>query len=419
MSLRSAAMLLAPVLLLALAPQAAANPAADWQAGQDAFASGDHSSALMFFTGARDQGLPGPAVHYNIAVCQYELGDYAAARDTFAMIALRFPTMRGLAEYNVGLAERRLGNRLAAQRRFIAAWYASEDPKVRALAASQLTELERETPAIGYGSISVGVGHDDNVALRDRLGLPAGSTAESPLADLFAVLNIPSARFTGLAFDGALYAVTYPDADEFDQAEVRAGVLYARNTAEWRFRAGLHLVTGTLDGSRFNEEVNTDLRAIRILSDAASIELRFRHDEIRGTETMFEGIDGSRSRADVRYRWYRPPHYFVLRAGIEDNDRRDASVSPTRQRVQATYYYELGDRWEIEANGAYRASDYDDAAQLREEKLSSIAVGASFVINDDWALSLRYRYSENDSSDPVFSYERNQVTVGVRYLIGP
>jgi len=94
-------------------------------------------------------------------------------------------------------------------------------------------------------------------------------------------------------------------------------------------------------------------------------------------------------------------------------------VSPARQRRQAAYYYELGDRWEIEANGAYRASDYDDITPLREEKLSSIAVGASFDINDDWALSLRYRYSENDSSDPVFSYKRNQVTVGVRYLIGP
>jgi opacity protein-like surface antigen len=419
MSLRSAAMLLAPVLLLALAPTAAADPAAKWQAGQDAFAAGDAASALVFFTGARDQGLSGPAVHYNIAVCQYELGDYAAARDTFAMIALRFPKMRGLAEYNVGLAERRLGNPLAAQRRFIAAWYDSDDPKVRALAASQLTELEREAPADRYGSISVGVGHDDNVALRDRLGLPAGTSAESPLADLFAVLGIPSKRLAGLAFDGAFYAVTYPDADEFNQAEVRAGALYARNTAEWRFRAGLHLVTGTLDGSRFNEEVNTDFRATRILSDAASIELRLRHDEIRGTETMFEGIDGSRSRADIRYRWYRPPHYLVLRAGIEDNDRRDAGVSPARQRVQATYYYQMGDRWEIEANGAYRVSDYDDTALLRDEKLSSIAVGASFDITDDWALSLRYHYSKNDSGDPAFSYERNRVTVGVRYLIGP
>ena len=154
-----------------------------------------------------------------------------------------------------------------------------------------------------------------------------------------------------------------------------------------------------------------------MLSDAASIELRLRYDEIRGAETVFEGIDGSRSRADVRYRWFRPPHYLVLRAGHENNDRRDAGVSPTRQRLQATYYYQLDDRWEIEANAAHRVSDYDDIALPRDENLLSIAVGASFDITDDWALNLLYRYSENDSSDPLYSYERNQVTVSVRYRI--
>lgn len=419
MTLRSAVMPLALALLLAQAPQVAAEPSADWQAGQDAFAAGDVASALVFFTSARDQGLPGPAVHYNIAVCQYELGDYAAARDTFAMIAGRFPKMRGLAEYNVGLAERRLGNAVAAQRRFIAAWYASDDPKLRALAAAQLTDVERDPPAEGYGSVSASVGHDDNVALRDRLGLPAGASAESPLADVFAMLNIPSAHVAGLAFDGAIYAINYPDADEFNQAEVRAGVLFLRDTSDWHFKAGLHLVTGTLDGSRFNEELNADLRATYFASDTATIELRLRYDEIRGTAATFEGIDGSRSRADVRYRWNRLPHYLVLRAGAEHNDRRDAGISPDRQSLQATYYYQLGDRWEIEAETSYRVSDYDDTAVLRDEELATVAVGASYDLTDDWALSVRYRYSENDSSDPVFSYERNQLTVSVRYLFQP
>lgn len=419
MTLRSAVMPLALVFLLAQAPQVAADPSADWQAGRDAFAAGDVASALVFFATARDQGLAGPAVHYNIAVCHYELGDYAAARDTFAMIAQRFPKMRGLAEYNVGLAERRLGNTVAAQRQFIAAWYASDDPKLRALAAAQLTDVERDSPDVGYGSVSATVGHDDNVALRDRLGLPAGASAESPFIDVFAMLTIPAARITGLAFDGAIYAVNYPDADEFNQTEVRAGVVYERDTDDWRFRAGLHLVTGTLDGSRFNEELNTDFRATYFASDRTSVELRFRYDEIRGTEAAFDGIEGGRSRVDLRYRWYRLPHYLVVRAAVESNDRRDAGVSPSRQSLQASYYYPLGDRWEIEAGASYRVSDYDDTVVLRDEKLATAALGASYDISDDWALSIRYRYSENDSSDPVYSYERNQLTVGVRYLFQP
>ena len=419
MTLRSAVMLLSLALLLLQAPQAAADASADWQAGQDAFAAGDVASALVFFVNARDQGMAGPAVHYNIAVCQYELGDYAAARDTFALIAERFPKMRGLAEYNVGLAERRLGNLEAAQRHFIAAWYASEDPKVRALAASQLTEVERETPVASFGMVSFSGGYDDNVALRDSLGLPAGTSGESPFMDIYAMLNIPSAGIEGLSFDGAVYAISYPDADEYNQAEVRAGLLYGRDSGDWLFRAGMHIVTGTFDGSRLNEELNTDFRATWYASDSGSLELRLRYDEIRGAQTTFNGIDGSRIRFDVRYRWSRLPHYLVLRAGIEDNDRRDISISPARQRLQANYYYQLDDRWEIEAGAAYRVSDYNNAVVLRDENLVAVAIGANYEINDDWALGLHYRYSENDSTDPTFSYERNQFTVGVRYLFEP
>ena len=419
MTLRSAVMLLSLALLLLQAPQAAADASADWQAGQDAFAAGDVASALVFFVNARDQGMAGPAVHYNIAVCQYELGDYAAARDTFALIAERFPKMRGLAEYNVGLAERRLGNLEAAQRHFIAAWYASEDPKVRALAASQLTEVERETPEASFGMVSFSGGYDDNVALRDSLGLPAGTSGESPFMDIYAMLNIPSAGIEGLSFDGAVYAISYPDADEYNQAEVRAGLLYERDSGDWQLRAGMHIVTGTFDGSRLNEELNTDFRATWYASDSGSLELRLRYDEIRGAQTTFNGIDGSRIRFDVRYRWSRLPHYLVLRPGIEDNDRRDISISPARQRLQANYYYQLDDRWEIEAGAAYRVSDYNNAVVLRDENLVAVAIGANYEINDDWALGLHYRYSENDSTDPTFSYERNQFTVGVRYLFEP
>ena len=113
MTLRRRIALLAVLWLGAYAPAAMASPDADWASGKSAFASGDIASALVFFESARDQGIEGPAVHYNIAVCQYELGDYAAARDTFRYIALQFPAMLGLAEYNVGLTEQRLGNTVA------------------------------------------------------------------------------------------------------------------------------------------------------------------------------------------------------------------------------------------------------------------------------------------------------------------
>lgn len=419
MVLRSLAMLAAFVVLLAQAPGLAADTDTDWQAGHDAFAAGDFASALAFFRNARDRGLGGPAVLYNIGVCEYELGDYAAARETFGLIAAQFPKMRGLAEYNVGLAERRLGNAAAAQRRFISAWHASDDPKVRALAASQLTELDRERPTDRYATISITAGHDDNIALRDRLGLPAGASDESPLAELFATLDVPFLRAPSLAFEGGLYVVAYPDADDFDQAELRAGIRHTGDVGDWQLQTGLYAVTGTLGGSGFNEELNADVRATRYLSDAASIEVRFRYDEIRGTEAMFDGIDGNRGRVDVRYRWQQLPHYLVLRGGVEQNDRRDEGVSPDRQRLQATYFRRLGDRWEIELGASIRSSDYSVVSVSRDEDLATAALGASYGFGDGNAVTIRYQYSENSSSDPLFSYRRNLFTVGIRYLFQP
>lgn len=408
--------LIAALCLGAYAPAGMADADTDWQYGQDAFAAGDIASAQVYFENARDKGLQGPAVHYNLAVCYYELGDYEAARSSFKYIALQFPAMRGLAEYNVGLAEQRLGNQVAAQRQFISAYRHSDDATVKALAASQLQDLMRAAPTDWYGSVSMQFGYDDNIALRDSLGLPAGESGESPMADLFATTRIALPGNTGLAADASLYAITYTDADDYDQVEARLGMAHRWQPDSWRVDSGIYLTAGTLGGSRFNEELNADVRATRYLSDEASFEIRMRYDDIRGAQAQFSGLDGNRARVDLRYRWYRVPHYLSVRVGFENNDRVDAGVSPSRQRVAASYYYQLNDQWELEASLSFRASDFDDLDVPRSEDLQSVTLGTSFRLSDDWIIAGRFQYSNNDSSDPVFAYDRRQFTIGLQRL---
>jgi tetratricopeptide (TPR) repeat protein len=402
--------LLAIVLLVASTGGVAAEPDMSWESGRAAFEAEQYDEALHHFEEARDGGMRGPAVHYNIAVCQYSLGDYRAARDTFRLIASQFPSMRGLAEYNIGLAERRLGNSAAAERQFVAAYRNSDDEKVRALAASQLTEVERELRPDWYGLVGMQLGHDDNVALRDSLGLPAGVTAESPMADLFAVVGGQVAA--GLELDASLYAVTYSDASEYNQAEMRVGALYTMDRGAWRNQAGLFLIAGTLGGSSFNREVNLDLRSTRYVGDDTSFELRLRYDEINSAQLRFDGIEGSRSKIDLLYRWHGIGQSLTIGAGIEDNDRLDAGVSPSRQRIQAAYRYRLNDQWGLGSLAYIRWSDYDDVTLPRTEDLFSIAVRVTYETKTAWQLLGTYQYSTNDSSDPIYSYDRNLLTVG-------
>ena len=408
--------LAALLLYYAFTPLALAGVSEDWASGQQAFAVGDYESALLYFEMARDAGQPGVAIHYNIAVCQFKLERFDDARTTFRHIADNYPKMAGLAEYNLGLVERRIGNARAAQQHFIRAWELSpNDEKIRSLAIAMLDDMvpPGEPPKEWYGSFGLRAGHDDNVALRDSLGLPAGVTAESPVADLFVALRGSPSFLGGFMLDASAYAVAYPDADDFDQSEFRAGGLYVWRPGDWRLEASAHFVYGTLGGSGFEREIALGARAVRYLGDEGAFDLQYRFDDIEEGDPLFAGIAGTRHRIDLRYRWYRGKHSAILRLGAENNDRLDAGVSPSRTRLQADYRYQPSDGWGFEAGFGLRNSDYDDLATPRTEDLTSISAAITRTVADVWLFALQYEYSENDSNEPVFSYERNVITLGL------
>ena len=414
MVLRRLTVMAALLLLHLLAPAVVADVAEDWASGQQAFAAGDFESALLYFEMARDAGQGGVAVHYNIAVSQFKLARFEDARRSFGYVAANYPKMRGLAEYNLGLVERRLGNTAAARQHFITAWDLSAgDETLQSLAAAMLDELEPPERAEWYGAVGLRAGHDDNVALRDSLGLPAGVTAESPMADLFLSGGVNPPGFGGLWFDGSVYAITYPDADDFDQSEFRLGGLYAWRPGDWRLETSAHFVYGTLGGTGFEREVALGARAVRYVGDHGALDLHYRYDDIDEDDPLFAGIAGSRQRLDLRYRWYRDDHTVILRLGAENNDRTDPGVSPSRTRFQADYRYQPGNGWGFEAGLGFRASDYNDLDVARTEDLATISAALTRTIANVWLLALQYQYSENDSNDPVYSYERNLITLGV------
>lgn len=414
MVLRRLLALVSLVLCASVSPCAAADAAQDWDSGKQAFAAADFESALLYFEMARDAGQHGPAVHYNIAVCQFELGRYADARTTFRHIADNYPDMRGLAEYNLGLVERRLGNTAAARQHFILAWdFSADDEKLRSLSAAMLDELQPDDPANWYGAFALRLGHDDNVALRDSLGLPAGVTSESPMVDAFASLSGTPPGLGGLTLDGSLYAIAYADADDFDQSEFRLGGLYTWSPRDWRIEAGAHFVYGTLGGSGFEREIALSARAVRYLDNDSSVDAQFRYDDIDEVDAVFAGIAGSRQRLDLRYRRDLASHTFMLRYGMETNDRVDPAVSPSRNRIQADYRFQPASGWGIEAGISYRTSDYEDLETPRTEDLTTISAALTRTVAAAWLFALQYQYSENDSSDPEFSYERNLITLGV------
>jgi tetratricopeptide (TPR) repeat protein len=402
--------------LLTLSGVAAADASVDFEAGKKAFGEGDYALAVEYFEQARDAGLAGPAVHYNIAVACYEMGRYRMARESFALIARQFPEMRGLAEYNLGLVAERLDENSTAEQHFRRAWDLSEgDQNLRYLAAQRLqdyVETEESRPAWN-GAVGVRAGFDDNVALRDDLALPVGTTTESPMADLFANVSGPWRDGDGVRFEGSAYLARYADAGEFDQGELLAAAFYDWRLRDWRLRAGVHASTSTLGGDAFDRKFGVNARALYFLGERSTVEGRYTYDDISDADAMFAGIAGERHQLDLRYSYYYENHRLHLRYWLEENDRLDPGVSPERDRIDVLYRYQPQIGLGFEAGIEQRSSDYGDLETPRKEDLTTLRAALTWELPAAWLVLLELRSARNESNDPDFDYDRNQVTVGV------
>jgi tetratricopeptide (TPR) repeat protein len=399
--------------LFAFARAASAAEASElFSGGEQAFAAGDYREALRQFNEARQVGSSGPSIYYNIGVCQYMLRDYRAAERTFAELAAQFPAMRELAEYNRGLALRAQGESADARAAFERA-RSSSDEKVTALANAQLLQLGGSSAgadARWSGYLSGGIGYDDIVALIDELVLTSGSSS-SPLVEALGVLTRDFGSVP-LRVDASGYWVRYASADEFDQSALRVALVTEHDLGAWTLFAGPTLARTTLDGDGFEDLIGVDLRLRRSLGESLSFETRFIYDDADAGEARFAYLEGSRRQ--VRFALaHRGTGRARVGYDLESNDRADPGVSASRQRWSVTYQWQLPAQWAADAGFVHRKSRYRDATLPREERLLVLSFGARRDLQVGWTLAADYRWSDNDSTVDVFSYEAQRVSFGL------
>lgn len=391
-------------------------PADAWDRATQAFNAGNYAEALQQFRAAQDAGQDGAAITYNIAVSEYRLQRYHDARDSFSSLANRFPRMRPLAEYNLGLVAMKLGERDKAAEHFRRSYYLGEDePKLRALSSTMLRRLVGEQVPVTsrwLRLVSARTGFDDNVILRDETGLAGGDSADSPFVEFLATLRGPYDRSDGFTLDAGVFLVRYLDVDEFNQAAGNVGVNRRWELGDWQIDAGAHGALTTLGGDAFDRSLRVSAAATRRLTSASKVTLRLRHDNVAGASDAFDGVDGTRQRVDLRYRWYADNRSLTAGLQLETNDRQDASVSPQRRELQTSYRYAPEAGLGFEVGGEVRSSRYDDLATPRHEDLLRLDASLTWQMASGWQWFAQFSVSDNDSTDPVFSYTRKQLAVG-------
>jgi hypothetical protein len=164
-----------------------------------------------------------------------------------------------------------------------------------------------------------------------------------------------------------------------------------------------------LGGDGFDETGSLTIRFDRRLTQSSSFGIRYRYDDISAAESLFSGIEGSRQRIDARYQWYSGVRSLLVNFQVESNDRTDPGVSPTRNRLGFDYRFTPLRGWGYEAGAQLRRSDYDDLMPVRTEDLITLRAGVTRPLGQDWRMLAEFLYSDNDSSDSTFTYDRNRV----------
>lgn len=388
-------------------------------AGAAAAAEADYTSALQSFIAARDAGLDGPAVHYNIGVCAWELGQLDLAEQAF-LDTSRAPAMAPLAYYNLGLVSRRRGDIAAARDWFLRARDAAgADEAVRQLAATGLAALPPAPTGVDTASttartavfLSVAAGYDDNVALVADGELLGVSELDSPYTELQAAIAAPLPA--DLSLQAGAFMVNYADLPEFDQSGAQLELLYTPRLAAWRLELGGRYGLSRLDGARFEDQRSLLLGANRLIAGDWQLRLRLRYADIEG-QAPYEGLTGDRVEAALRLRRQAGPHRFQAEYRFETNDRASAELSPERHRIDLAWDRDIARGLRASLVLGWRHSRFDTTEFSWTERRTNAGASLGGPIHGAWEWLLRYDWADNNASLADFEYDRNRIFAGVQ-----
>lgn len=415
------ALVTAFALLLAAPGTAIAATAREaFQQGVEAAREDDYRQAIEHFEAARRAGLDTGALHFNLGVARYRVGQLDEAEAAFHR-AVDSGSMVAPAYYQLGRIARERDEPEQARGHFRRAARMATTERLRQRARSALAAFDPPPAAPDYVYVGLGGGHDSNIALT-----PSDASGASEESDQFldAVLvgRWPVSGRTYLR--GSAYIQQFLDEDDFDLLALRGGVgRVGRLGGDWRWDAWLDGRHQRLGGDAFENAALAGGRLQRALSPAWSLELDYRFELARGA-SGFGFLDGVEHRFDVSLE-ERGRTGWDLSAGIGVADRDDRataddffSFSYDEFRLAADYTFRLNARHHLTLSGDWRRRDFDgqevrngQSRGTREDDLIGIGVALDRQLGRHWGARASLRLEERDSTLNEFDYDRELARV--------
>ncbi len=406
--------------------------------GISAFKNSDFPLALEYFQQAESDGLNTVALHYNLGSTHYRLGHYDEAAEYFRNIQ-NDSKWGALAEYNLGLVAERQNDLELAAKHYHQAYRKANSEKVRELAQARLRAISGDAAASQPGNwityLSAAFGNDDNPSLTQDTQVLDDSGADS-FAEVIGNVSgyLSGSPGDGVRLNGSLYSRRYSNMNEFSVSGIDLGIYLEDRTDNWLFVKGVRVNNFWIDGVQYSTGANVMFRATQ-QHKAVNLDIRNDLGFLDGGDT-YDFIGGIRNRLTLDL--YRRSETVEWRLGYrnEYNERNDLeteqgqffSYSPMRHSIYGQLRNDLSEKTSLRTRLEYRKSLYPEdnieidpeteavTEMTRDEDRVEFSALLRYTFNRTFGVFSEYRYTDNDSNFSRFSYQSNQVMLGLEAI---
>jgi tetratricopeptide (TPR) repeat protein len=385
----------------------------DFAQGSAAYDAADYSRARALFERALDEGMTGPAIHYNIGSAAYRGGDLPRAERAFREVA-RTPSMASLAYYNRGLVALERRDETDAREWFQRTLHdATPDARLQMLASRRLEELpESRSPGAWYYYSRAGVGYDDNVALRSA----SFDSAATGQADAYGELILATTYSIGQwRVDTGASLLEYQDLHDFSQSNYYFGGARGFRTDQWYFELGATGSQASLGGDVYERDVAAGGQATRLFAGGSRLRAQLRATSVQG-QGLFTGLTGRRVESGLYFDQHWRGWSVGAHARAETDDSDDPVFTSRWFQLGADTGYEISPVWNLALSAALRRTRHaaqPDTVGSWDDKRATLLVGLSRTLWKRTQLFVRYERERNDSPVAGYDYERSWAAVSL------
>ena len=408
-------------LIFLFSSELLATAASDYEQGVTAYKAGDNASAVTYFESALKQGMDTISLKYNLASSYYKADRYKDAKKYFTLLN-QTVEMRDIAEYHLGVIALKEKDRALAQRYFTSVVNSGKDEMLVKLSSKHLVTLDEKEDR-WKSNVTLNLGHDDNIS-----SVSEDSVLDT--ADTFYELSassnflIDGKRKHGWLADVAVYGIDYSDIDTNDQNVISLGLKRSMQFDDWNASARLSVSDSTYGGDDLQTINKLDFRGRKQFSKNEWLNLRYRIEDIKSNQSIYDYLEGWRQRASIEYQNLTQNNIKQFQYELELNSRGELltdsgayEYSPTRHTVRGIYTHFINKQWWLIGDASYRFSDFDTSSTLdRNDDQWRFVLSTDYRFDKTLKLTAKYQYTDNASTLDQYSYDKSVIKIGLKKL---